>query len=549
MADYTGGAAAYQQLRPIEDKTLDNLYKLDRMLAERDKRRLAKEKLDADARAKKEQALRKSIKDSGALDPIEMPISKVSDLNQLNLMAVNDATHKVKDIVDLMEKGQINEYDAKFKINNLKQIPRKLQAAQQKFEQEYLRAKELRDSGMMSAWDADRFDQMEAFVVQEDPETGQPIYNFRYQTDNNGNLYGIGKTAKGEVAFSSVDDFLAGRSDLFNFTPEADYDVTVSDTVKDLGKVKLTGLEGPYKVSEQTFETVNPETGYSNRDVVVGKAEVLFGNEDNPSPLAKRYWSDILRRNPSDLDEEGMQEMKDNFVEDVGAKYGFERSKVLDPTFESRQKRFSKERKDDEVPFLEIARDQQGKPILQDIPGEAADIEGEGYAISLPKKDDKGRIREIQFEYGGKEYTIDNMYLTEVGELVFTGYTKERVKNTYDEYEYVKKPFTKGGLSKDDLIVFNDVARFLPANPKTGKEFKDAYELRKYMMEEVGIPIKESKTVKKESKTVKIDINKKGSEFKGKELSKEDIKGLMQDFGIDEIEARTLVKNRGGSFK
>ena len=549
MANYTSGAAAYQQLKPIEDKTLENLYKLDQVIAEREKRRMAKQKMDADARAKKENALRKSIKDSGALDPIEMPISKVSDLNQINFMAVDDATRKVKGIVDLMAKGQINEYDANFKINNFKQIPRKIQAGQQKFEQEYLRAEELEASGKMSSWDRDRFDQMKAFVVQEDPETGQPVYNFRYSVDNNGKLYAIGKTPKGEVGFSSVDDFLAGRSDLFNFTPEADYDVTVSDTVKDLGKVKLTGLEGPYKVQEQTFETVNPDTGYSNKDVTTGKADILFGNEDAPTPLAKRYWSDILNREPSELDEEGVQGMKDNFVKDVGAKYGFERSKLLDSTYESRRKSIEDKKNEEGVdqPFIEIDKAVSGKPIKEIIPGisgrrvQGIPIGEPGFVFSAPKTP--------KIKYEGEEYQAEKFFLTESGKPAVIA-TKIKVIPSEFEGQKPTKEIEKvaiGGEGTGDVKLFTNIIRQLPKDPATGKKFKDVPEFTKHLQNLAGMEGEEAVVEEKVKEDVKEE-NKETKKLTGKGFTKKDIKKMMEAYGKTEKEISDYLLENGGKL-
>lgn len=545
MADYTSTATAYQQLRPIEDKTLENLYRAEQLIAGREKRRLDKEKLDADTRAKKEAALNKSLKDSGILDPLDQVVTGVKSLNEINSLILSKAMDEQLKIANGIKSGEINPNDptVAIRIANLKKVPEKLKNSQDVFVQRSSDWKDRWDKGEISNWDRGKMDKFSAFLGVEDPETGQLTPNFTYMMDENYNLYGIGKGQSGERVFQGVDDLISGNTDLFDYREPSDYLKATGDHIKSLGKRETTRMEGPYKITEQTFEPL--------RDEVVGETEVMFGTADNPTDFARSVWSDHYGKEPEQLDDEAMQWMKDTYVKNLETGYDMTYKRTLDPTFETRQKRLAKEREEGtavEQPFIEVATDLQGSPIIEEIPGAEGDLRGQGYVISLPK-DKKGARKELKYTYEGKENIVDNIYLlTEDGKLVFSGSVK---KYDPEEETYVTTSFTKGGRSASDLKEFNEVARLLPPDPKTGKKFKDAFELRNYIMDQVGIPSKKQTdegVVSETEEEITLEDPKKGK-YAGREITRINLKKVAEAQGKTEKEMEAILTEQGMTIK
>ncbi len=526
MGDFRSTAAAYKQLRPIEDNTLNNLLKAEQIIASREGRRAKKEKVSKDEAAKKEAALNKSLKDSGlykSLDPVITGVKTVDEINSLHLSKVADERLKV---ANQIKSGEIsaNDPSTASKISKLNNSAKDLKAAEGILTQNVAAFEKAYQNGEISEWDKGKRDKFSAFFGVTDPETGETTPNYAFVLDERGNSYAVGKTQKGDRVTMSVNDVISGNMDWWDVRPPVDYIKDVSNYATKLGDSETTTLQGPYKVTEQDFDT--------RRDEVIGFAEMKFGDAEEPTDFAKSVWSDEMGEEPEDLTKEGMDKMKNNYVQNVENFYDEKYKKVLDPTFERKQKRMQE---DDTVDknFIRLNTDVDEVPLKSGIPGVTGDIGGPAYSFSLPKN--------YKFKYGDGEYEVDGLYLTEDGQIAFAGTVKKKVAADEDlgTTEVKSERFAIGGSDLEELEMFNKVAGKIK-DPKTKKGFENISKLRDELIKQIGIPKKDFLSKKTEEG--------KDKPLSGKGFTKKEVKEMSIKYKKTEDEMRSYLEDNGGDL-
>lgn len=493
MGDASSTYAAYQQLRPIADKSLDNLLKVEQLIASREGRRAKKEKTAADAAAKEEAEINKMLKESGLSASLENVFTGIKTLDQSLMLGAANVADERTELQNKIAKGELNPNspDVADRINNLNAWPKKIRSATDIMTKEYANFKKLKAEGKISKWDYGKEKLFDSFFGKVNPDTGEIETKLVFLNDKRGNPYVVSPGEDGKNNILGINEINNGNVDLFSTREPIDYETYLDTAIKHATKLGTridTRLKGQYLVTEQKFD--------SHKDEVIGESEEIFGTSDNPTDFAKGVWADKLGRDPKDLDEEGIDEMQVDYVRDVKSFYNEKYSETLDPTYERQQARIKKEReaaakkaatvKGDEL-FLELETDIDGVPVLGKIPGVGPeiDLQGDAYIFSLPK-DNKGKRQELKYIFKGKERIVDNLYFTKNRKIVFVGSVKDK-KASRDsggdltgKYEYTTSPFTKGGNRIDDLTEFNEVARILG--------FKNVGGLYKHMEERVSFP-------------------------------------------------------------
>lgn len=463
-----GTYTAYQQLRPIESDL--GQIALDAAAVRRQREREAEAKRAASAAARQEQKsnIAKGFReDYGKLTEV---VTGNKSIDEALARGVGKARDFMGDTYKEIERNpaMYDDVNTSMKLANASNFSKNLKTISERYTEYAEKVGGGIMDGSLSGWNNETLNDLNSIFkdgnldVSIDPETGLPIAVFAKEDDDGEYIY----DEDGEVVMERMNllEVLDGRG--LQDTP-AKFDLAkhAQAAGKDLGDRMIKTEGGSFTTRElQTFDMIEPE--------VRKLAKGLIGTVKNPSDIAKSIWSDSLGRDRppgGEFTEADMLAIEDAYVNATRPFYD-EKDKA-DVNFGARNaaKKLAKEEAAEPAgAIFEVVTDQEGNPAnVQTLVGVSGDIGGGATAFSMPR-DEKNKYSGVAVEKNGKRFVVDRIYLTNSGEVAYSGYSIEGRSSgeLIDPTDWlsgkisasVTKPGFGGGADPGDKVL-TDLAR------------------------------------------------------------------------------------------
>jgi hypothetical protein len=421
-----GTYTALQQLRPIQTDFGKIATDAAAVQHQRDLEVEAKRAATAKARQEQKSKIAEGFREDYA--KLTEVVTGTKSLTEAMSRGVGAARDMLGETYKEIERNpaMYDDINVSMKVANASNFSKNLKLVSDRYTEYAAKVTKGMTDGSLSEWNNETLNDLNSIFkdgnldVTVDPQTGLPIAVFAKQDDDGNYVY----DDDGEVVMERMNllEVLDGRG-LQDTPSKFDLAKHAQTAGKDLGDRMQKTEGGDFTTREiQTFEMIEPEV----RDLAKG----LIGTAQNPTDVAKSIWTDTLGNNKppgGELTEADMSLIEDAYVNATRPFYD-EKDKA-DVNFGARNaaKKLAKEEaaKTPKGEIFEVVTDQEGDPTnVQTLVGVSGDIGGGAMAFSMPR-DPKNKYSGVAVEKEGKRLIVDRIYLTNSGEVAYSGYSIE----------------------------------------------------------------------------------------------------------------------------